>query len=252
MSSRHSQATGAVIHVMHRWSPANQAAREALSVQSTDVGKVARQVSDGSFWILTNHSPATWSKTSGVEVAQAAAAAASTAASAAQDSADAAQGDADAAQASADDALALSLSQSDHVTGTFTTTSTSYTPLLRANGGDPVAVTVTSPPAGTKATVTLSGTMNNGVVQDGGPSDQVFMRPTVNGVSYDDGFLGGCYCQGGQRIAVTGEWVIPLTETSVIGIELRTLSGNLVACYPDHPDGQYLRTSVKMTVRLGS
>lgn len=146
----------------------------------------------------------------------------------------------------------LPFCDSDHVTGTFTTTSTEYTPLLRANAGAPVEVTVTDPPVGTKARVTISGTMNNGLVQDGGPSDQVFIRPVVNGVSYDDGFLGGCYCQGGQRMPVTGEWVIPLTVTSAIRLELRTLSGNLVACYPNDPQGDYLRTSVKLTVQLCS
>jgi len=48
------------IHVIHNWDVADATARLALSVISADVGKVARQQSDASFWLLTGVGPATW------------------------------------------------------------------------------------------------------------------------------------------------------------------------------------------------
>lgn len=48
-------------HAPHNWEYANQAAREAASgFAAGDVGKLARQTDNNSFWMLTNHSPAAW------------------------------------------------------------------------------------------------------------------------------------------------------------------------------------------------
>ena len=53
------------IHIIHSWDVADAAARLALSVASTDVGKVARQLSDNTFWILTDHTGPTWVEITG-------------------------------------------------------------------------------------------------------------------------------------------------------------------------------------------
>lgn len=47
------------IHALHTWDVANAAARLALTVVAADVGKVAHQLSDNTFWLLTTSAP-TW------------------------------------------------------------------------------------------------------------------------------------------------------------------------------------------------
>lgn len=57
----HKDITGTDLHVIHAYEYANQSARtSAAGLASTDVGKVARQTDEGSFWILASHSPVTW------------------------------------------------------------------------------------------------------------------------------------------------------------------------------------------------
>lgn len=46
-------------HAVYTWAVADEAARLALSVTSTDVGKLAWQQDDDSFWVLTSATP-TW------------------------------------------------------------------------------------------------------------------------------------------------------------------------------------------------
>lgn len=48
------------MHTPYNWSFANTAARYAVVATSADVGKFARQTSDDTIWMLTNHSPVTW------------------------------------------------------------------------------------------------------------------------------------------------------------------------------------------------
>ena len=48
-------------HPVHNWEYANAAARNAATgLVAGDVGKIARQLSDNTLWMLTNHSPVTW------------------------------------------------------------------------------------------------------------------------------------------------------------------------------------------------
>lgn len=49
-------------HIIHNFEYADATARAAASLASTDVGKVARQQDDGTFWLLLNHSPMTWAQ----------------------------------------------------------------------------------------------------------------------------------------------------------------------------------------------
>jgi hypothetical protein len=49
-------------HVINQWTVTNEAGRNALSVTSEDIGKVARQTDNESFWILTDDSPKTWAR----------------------------------------------------------------------------------------------------------------------------------------------------------------------------------------------
>lgn len=54
------------IHQLHNYEYADATARNAASgFVADDVGKVARQVDNGSFWILKSHSPVTWSPMGG-------------------------------------------------------------------------------------------------------------------------------------------------------------------------------------------
>lgn len=55
----HKDAVIGDIHVIHNWAVANVAARNALSVSSADVGKIAK-LDDGTFHLLTSASPVTW------------------------------------------------------------------------------------------------------------------------------------------------------------------------------------------------
>jgi hypothetical protein len=78
-------------HAIHRWAHADQAARFAQAVAASDVGKVSKQASNNTFWVLVDHtqvgSSAGWKELSDVG-ALAAAAAAQSAANAAQVTAD--------------------------------------------------------------------------------------------------------------------------------------------------------------------
>lgn len=47
------------IHVLQHWAVADATARQALSVSSTDIGRVARQASDATFWLLTGSNATT-------------------------------------------------------------------------------------------------------------------------------------------------------------------------------------------------
>jgi hypothetical protein len=49
------------IHVVHAFEYANAAAREgAVGLVPADIGRVARQLDNGTFWILVDDSPVTW------------------------------------------------------------------------------------------------------------------------------------------------------------------------------------------------
>lgn len=50
------------IHIAHAFSFANSTARLAASVTAADVGKIAQQTDDDTFWILVDDSPVTWSQ----------------------------------------------------------------------------------------------------------------------------------------------------------------------------------------------
>jgi len=50
------------IHVIHNWDVADATARLALSVVAADVGKVAYQQSDATFWVLASVTPVTWAE----------------------------------------------------------------------------------------------------------------------------------------------------------------------------------------------
>lgn len=64
---RHSDlGPGSGVHVLQNWAPADTAARSALSVASSDVGKVARQTDTGEYYVLTNHVGPTWAKIPGL------------------------------------------------------------------------------------------------------------------------------------------------------------------------------------------
>lgn len=61
--ARHSKAspTNIGVHVVQAWSYADSTARLAASgFVAADVGKMAEQQSDETWWLLTNHSPITW------------------------------------------------------------------------------------------------------------------------------------------------------------------------------------------------
>lgn len=60
---QHNAVTGADLHGILAYTVATTAARDALAVASTDIGKVARVSADNSFYILTSTSPAVWSPT---------------------------------------------------------------------------------------------------------------------------------------------------------------------------------------------
>lgn len=56
----HKNITPANVHIIHAYVYADSAARLAASLKVADIGKVALQQSDSSFWVLTNNSPLTW------------------------------------------------------------------------------------------------------------------------------------------------------------------------------------------------
>lgn len=57
---QHKDISGIDIHVIHRWVVADAATRLALSVGPEDVGKIAKQETPLSFWVLTDDDPLTW------------------------------------------------------------------------------------------------------------------------------------------------------------------------------------------------
>ena len=62
-------AGGIHAHAIHRWPPwADQAARLAQGVTADDVHKVGFQVSDSTYWVLTDDSPVTWQRLSATSV----------------------------------------------------------------------------------------------------------------------------------------------------------------------------------------
>jgi len=63
---KHSEASLGARHAPSNWEYANQTAREgATGLVAADVGKFARQLDDNSTWMLTNHSPVTWTGVGG-------------------------------------------------------------------------------------------------------------------------------------------------------------------------------------------
>ena len=56
----HRDITNANNHVVQNWTVADITARDALSLVSTDVGKVVRVLSPAEFWIVLGVSPVTW------------------------------------------------------------------------------------------------------------------------------------------------------------------------------------------------
>lgn len=57
----HKNITGGDLHVLHAFSYADEAAREAATgLVVADVGKVAHQDDDDTWWLLANHNPTTW------------------------------------------------------------------------------------------------------------------------------------------------------------------------------------------------
>lgn len=65
----HRTLTGADLHALQRWEFADQTAMDAASgLESGDVGKVAWKIDDDTFYVLVNHSPATWTTLGGGRV----------------------------------------------------------------------------------------------------------------------------------------------------------------------------------------
>jgi len=63
MSVQHEALTYAEQHVIHRWVYADATARtDAIGFTSDDVRKLAYQEDTDAYWVLTNHSPITWSQ----------------------------------------------------------------------------------------------------------------------------------------------------------------------------------------------
>lgn len=48
------------VHVVQNWEVADETARLALTLASTDIGRIAYQLSDKTFWILNDDSAPTW------------------------------------------------------------------------------------------------------------------------------------------------------------------------------------------------
>lgn len=64
---RHSKQTVELgIHIVHAFEPADATARLALPVTAADIGKIARQLDTGDFYILRSVSPAVWEKLGGL------------------------------------------------------------------------------------------------------------------------------------------------------------------------------------------
>lgn len=62
----HRDLSGTQIHVPYAWEYATSVDRTgATGFAASDVGKLARQLSDNTLWMLTNHSPVTWTAAGG-------------------------------------------------------------------------------------------------------------------------------------------------------------------------------------------
>jgi hypothetical protein len=61
----HRNSTGNDNHIIYAYTYASAVARNsAIGLVASDIGKVARQINDGTFWILVSNSPLTWSQIS--------------------------------------------------------------------------------------------------------------------------------------------------------------------------------------------
>jgi len=60
----HNSLTGADIHVVHAFTYANAAARGAAVVSSTDIGKIAKQSDNNSYYVLINNVGPIWNQIS--------------------------------------------------------------------------------------------------------------------------------------------------------------------------------------------
>jgi hypothetical protein len=56
----HGKASLGARHPIHNWDFADETARLAQAVTVDDVGKIARQLDNSTWWILENHSPVEW------------------------------------------------------------------------------------------------------------------------------------------------------------------------------------------------
>lgn len=73
MTVQHNSLTGTAIHVVHSFTYADSAARTgAAGLVAGDVGKVAWQTDDDTFWVLKDDSPVTWASLGSGAVAESA------------------------------------------------------------------------------------------------------------------------------------------------------------------------------------
>lgn len=64
--SLHKNLTSVDMHIIFAWSYADSTARSAATgFALADVGKVAQQLSDSSYWLLTGYSPIAWAQLAG-------------------------------------------------------------------------------------------------------------------------------------------------------------------------------------------
>jgi hypothetical protein len=61
----HKNITTGDVHYIQNWSVADTTARDALSVATTDVGKVCQVTGTSTYYILTDDSPMTWTEIGG-------------------------------------------------------------------------------------------------------------------------------------------------------------------------------------------
>lgn len=62
----HNSIVAEDMHTLLRWTHADAAERQAQGVTSQDVGKLSRQLDDGSFWLLSGVGPVVWKNISGL------------------------------------------------------------------------------------------------------------------------------------------------------------------------------------------
>jgi hypothetical protein len=56
----HRESTAANNHIVHSWSVATPADRDALVVTSADIGRVAQVITPSQFWVLSSITPSVW------------------------------------------------------------------------------------------------------------------------------------------------------------------------------------------------